>query len=133
MNRARRFAVRLALMLTAAAVCADEIDDFVREAMQKHYIPGVSLAVIKDGTLFKAAGYGLANLEHEIPVRPDTVFKIGSVSKQFIATGIMLLVQDGQIALDDHVSEFLTGTPESWQPITIRHLLTHTSGIVREA
>jgi CubicO group peptidase (beta-lactamase class C family) len=133
MNRADHVAVRLTLLLTAAVAGADEIDDFVREAMQKHHIPGVSLAVVKDGALVKAEGYGLANLEHEIPVRPDTVFKIGSVSKQFIATGIMLLVQDGRIALDDHVSAFLPDAPESWQTVTIRHLLTHTTGIVREA
>ena len=71
-------------------------------------------------------------MEHGIPARPDTVYKIGSVSKQFIATGIMLLVQDGKVAVDDKVSKYLEGTPSTWQAITLRHLLTHTSGLVRE-
>ncbi len=100
--------------------------------MQRQHIPAVSIAVIKDGSLIKAEGYGLADIEHGIPARPDTVFKIGSVSKQFIATGIMLLVQDGRVALDDKVSKYLAGTPGTWQAITLRHLLTHTSGLVRE-
>ena len=72
-------------------------------------------------------------MEHRVPARPDTVFKIGSVSKQFIATGIMLLVQDGKLAVGDKVSKYLAGTPATWEAITLRHLLTHTSGLVREA
>jgi D-alanyl-D-alanine carboxypeptidase len=64
---------------------------------------------------------------------PETIYKIGSVSKQFIATAIMLLVQDGRLKVDDPVSRYLEGTPPAWQPITIRHLLTHTGGIVRES
>ena len=109
------------------------IDDYVKSQMQRQHIPAVSIAVIKDGSLIKAEGYGLADMEHGIPARPDTVFKIGSVSKQFIAAGIMLLVQDGKIAVDDKVSKHLEGTPSTWQEITLRHLLTHTSGLVREA
>jgi D-alanyl-D-alanine carboxypeptidase len=71
-------------------------------------------------------------MEHGIPARSDTVYKIGSVSKQFLAAGIMVLVQDGKIAVNDKVSKHLEGTPAAWQEITLRHLLTHTSGLVRE-
>ena len=126
----------LAFVLLFAAgvpVRADKIDDYIKAQMERQHIPGLSLVVIKDQQIVKVAGYGLANVELNVPTTPETVFKIGSVSKQFIATGIMLLVQDGKIALDDNVSKFLDGTPETWKPITIRHLLTHTSGIVREA
>ncbi len=132
--RRKNFApfVVLVLLLQTAAVRADKVDDFVKAEMQKQRIPGLSLAVVKEGKILKAEGYGLANVEHKIPARPDTVFKIGSVSKQFIATGIMLLVQEGKISLDDKVGKYLDGTPESWSAITIRHLLTHTSGILRE-
>jgi CubicO group peptidase (beta-lactamase class C family) len=126
-------AVWVILILAASAVRADEIDDYIASAMQQRHIPAVSVAVIKDGSVVKAEGYGIADLEHDVPARPDTVFKIGSVSKQFIATGIMLLVQDGKLALDDKVTMFLSGAPEAWQAITVRHLLTHTSGLVREA
>ena len=72
-------------------------------------------------------------LELNVPARADTVYKIGSVSKQFISAGILLLAQEGKLSLDDPISKYLDGTPETWKPITIRHLLTHTSGIVREA
>jgi D-alanyl-D-alanine carboxypeptidase len=124
--------VVLLLALQTTAVRADKVDDFVKAEMQKQRVPGLSLAVVKEGKIIKAEGYGLANVEHKIPARPETVFKIGSVSKQFIATGIMLLVQEGKIGLDDKVGKYLDGTPESWNGITIRHFLTHTSGVVRE-
>jgi CubicO group peptidase (beta-lactamase class C family) len=124
----------LALLLTAAvAVRADNVDDFVKAEIQKQHIAGVSIAVIKDGKIVKAEGYGLANIELNVPAKPETVYKIGSVSKQFIASGIMLLVDEGRISLDDKISKFLDGTPETWKDINVRHLLTHTSGIVREA
>src|SRR5688572_2567697 len=100
--------------------------------MDEFHIPGLSLAVIKRGETVKVAGYGFADAGGKIPATPDTVYKIGSVSKQLIATGIMLLVQEGTLALDDPISKYLSGTPASWAPITIRHLLTHTSGLVRE-
>ena len=128
------FVVVLALCLAAhVAVQADSVDDFIRAQMQAGRIPGLSLVVIKDGKTIKTAGYGLADRKLQISARPETVYKIGSVSKQFVATGIMLLVQDGKLGLDDPVSTFLEGTPATWSRITIRHLLTHTSGIVREA
>jgi CubicO group peptidase (beta-lactamase class C family) len=131
-KRTALFAMAL-LIITAVAVRADNIDDFVKAEMQKQHVPGVSVAVIKDGKIIKAEGYGMANVELNVPARPDTVYKIGSVSKQFIASGIMLLIQEGKISLDDKISKFLEGTPDTWKEITVRHLLTHTSGIVREA
>ncbi|HEX5874818.1 MAG TPA: serine hydrolase domain-containing protein [Pyrinomonadaceae bacterium] len=126
------FALVLLLALSVAAQ-ADKVDDYVKAQMEKQHIPGVSLLVIKDDKIIKSQGYGLANVELNVPATADTVYKIGSVSKQFLATGIMLLVQDGKISLDDPVAKFLEGTPDTWKPITVRHLLTHTSGIVREA
>ncbi|MEW6131296.1 MAG: serine hydrolase domain-containing protein [Acidobacteriota bacterium] len=126
------FALILLFVATVAAQ-ADKVDDYVKAEMQKQRIPGIAIAVIKDGKVIKAEGYGLANVELNVPVRPETVFKIGSVSKQFIAAGILLLAQEGKLSLDDKISKFLEGTPDTWKEITVRHLLTHTSGIVREA
>ena len=116
----------------SAATARDSVDRFVAAEMARMHIPGVSLAVVRAGKIVKARGYGMADLEHEIPVTPQTVFKIGSVSKQFLATGIMLLVQDGRLTLDDPVAKHFPGTPESWRDITLRHFLTHTSGVLRE-
>src|SRR5262249_47949636 len=97
---ARLFTLVLLLGGTVA-VRADKIDDYVKAEMQKQHVPGLSLAVIKDGKIIKVEGYGLANVELNVSARPETVYKIGSVSKQFIATGIMLLMHEGRINLDD--------------------------------
>jgi D-alanyl-D-alanine carboxypeptidase len=125
--------IGLVLLACAASAQADQIDDIVAAQMKKQNLPGVAVAVLKDGKPIKVKGYGYANLETATPVTTGTVFEIGSVSKQFIATGIMLLVRAGKLGLDDPVRKFIPEAPESWQPITIRHLLTHTSGLVREA
>ena len=116
----------------SAAVQADAVDRFIAAEMERRHIPGVSLAVLRDGKEIKTQGYGVADLEHGIAVTPETVFKIGSVSKQFLATGIMLLAQDGRLTVDDPIAKHLDGVPESWRQITLRHFLTHTSGVVRE-
>src|SRR5882672_11377498 len=102
----------LVILLVAAVVAqADKVDDYVKAEMQRQHIPGTSIAVLKDGKIIKAEGYGLANVELNVPARPETVYKIGSVSKQLIATGIMLLMQEGKLSLDDKLSKFLEGTP----------------------
>jgi CubicO group peptidase (beta-lactamase class C family) len=115
-----------------AATTADAVDRFVTGEMATRHIPGVSIAVLRGGKLIKAQGYGVADLEHEVQVTPETVFKIGSVSKQFLATGIMLLAQDGRLSVDDPIGKHLDGVPETWRGITLRHFLTHTSGVLRE-
>ena len=106
----------------------DKVDEFVRAEMQKRKIPGVSLAVVKDGKPMIVKGYGLANVEHNVPVKPETIFQSGSVGKQFTAMAVMILVEEGKIALDEKISKYLGDVPASWKNITIRHLLTHTSG-----
>ena len=134
MKSSRRVLVALALIAAVAIpIRADDVDDWVRAQIKERHVPAASIAVIKNGALIKSGGYGIANLEHNIPAAPDTVYKIGSVSKQFIAAGVMLLVQDGKIAVDQPLSRYMAGTPDAWQAITIRHLLTHTSGLIREA
>lgn len=125
-------AILLALVVAVAAQ-TEQTDEFIKAEMQRQNIPGLSLAVVKDGKIIKAQGYGFADIRRKVLVEPDTIFRIASVSKQFIATGIMLLVQEGQLQLDEPINRFLVGAPAAWQGITIRHLLTHTSGLVREA
>ncbi|MGH9959420.1 MAG: serine hydrolase domain-containing protein [Pyrinomonadaceae bacterium] len=131
LSRVLATAVLLLLFLIPGAsqdIHSTKVDDFVKAEMQKQHIPGVSLAVVKDGKIVLAKGYGFANLEHQVPVKPETIFQSGSVGKQFTATAVMMLVEDGKIALDDKISKYLTPTPESWKDITVRHLLTHTAG-----
>jgi CubicO group peptidase (beta-lactamase class C family) len=97
--------------------------------MQKQRIPGVSLAVVKNGQVLLDRGYGLANVEHQVAVRPETVFQSGSVGKQFTATAVMMLVEEGKINLDEKISKYLGDMSDDWKNITVRHLLTHTSGL----
>jgi D-alanyl-D-alanine carboxypeptidase len=110
-------------------VRADMVDDYIRGQMEDHRIPGVALAVIQNGNTIKTAAYGLADLEENVPVSTNTVFEIGSITKQFTAAGILLLQQEGKLLVDDKINKYLESIPEWWTNITIRHLLTHTSGI----
>jgi CubicO group peptidase (beta-lactamase class C family) len=107
----------------------DRIDTFVRAEMARQKVPGVAIAIVKKGRVFAARGYGFANVEHHVPVGPDTIFQSGSLGKQFTATAVMLLVEQGKIGLEDPITKFFAGAPASWRAITVRHLLTHTSGI----
>ena len=119
----------LGCALVAAPVYSDEVDDFVRATMEEQKIPGISIAVVREGKPARVQGYGLANIELEVPVTPDTIFQSGSVGKQFTAAGILLLAEQGKLKLDDPLALHFPSAPASWHRITIRHLLTHTSGI----
>jgi CubicO group peptidase (beta-lactamase class C family) len=105
------------------------VDAFVAAEMREQRIPGLELAMLRDGKVVKAKGYGLANVELDVAVKPETVFQTGSVGKQFTATAVMMLVEEGKVGLDDKLSKYLAGTPEIWKEVTVRNLLTHTSGI----
>ena len=122
------------LLLTAVLTCvfdvrADEIDDYLQAQMVKNHLPGLSVAIVRNGKIIKLKGYGVANLEWEQPVTPDTVFQIASSTKPFTGTALMMLVEEGKISLDDKVTKYLPDAPPAWQNITIRHLATHSSGI----
>ncbi len=121
------------LALTAASFAQDavtaKVDDFIKTEMQRQKIPGVSLAVVKDGKPLIAKGYGFANLEHQVPVKSETIFQSGSVGKQFTAMAVMMLVEEGKINLDEKIGKYLGEVPETWKDITVRHLLSHTGGM----
>ena len=108
------------------------IDEYVKSEMENQRIPGLSLAVVQSGKLVLAKGYGKASLELDAPARTSTLYGLGSISKQFTATAIMLLVEERKIGLDDRVTNYFGWLPKEWGEITVRHLLTHTSGIRQE-
>jgi D-alanyl-D-alanine carboxypeptidase len=129
-----RMAIRLSVyffctVLVVGSAVGDEVDDYIKAQMEQHRIPGIALRIIQDGKVSKTATYGSANLELNVPVKAETVFEIGSITKQFTAAGILLLAQDGKLSVADPISKHLKNTPASWTNITIRHLLSHTSGI----
>jgi D-alanyl-D-alanine carboxypeptidase len=92
-------------------------------------IPGMSMAVAKDGEIVFVRGYGLADVEMDVVAAPETVYRIGSVTKQFTAAIIMRLVEAGEISLDDPITKYLPDYPVQGHHVTVRHLLNHTSGI----
>jgi len=91
--------------------------------------PGCVLSIMKDGSMLYQNGYGLANIEHNIPITPDTVFRIASTSKQFTAMSTIILAEEGKISLDDDIRKYLPEMPDYGKPITIQNLINHTSGI----
>ena len=111
---------------------ADTIDGRVDKLFanwDKPESPGCALAVIKDGSIIYKRGYGAADLDHDVPISPGTVFHVASVSKQFTAFAVLLLAQQGKLSLDDPVRKYITELRDFGTPITIRHLMHHTSGL----
>jgi CubicO group peptidase (beta-lactamase class C family) len=108
---------------------SQKVDEYVTAEMQREKIPGLSLGLMRDGKIIKVKGYGLANVELNVPVKPETIFQTGSVGKQFTATAVMMLVEEGKIGLDDKISKYFSEAPPAWKDITVRTLLNHTSGI----
>lgn len=130
MNRKLALAFFTIILISSAAFAqTDKIDDYVKSEMEKQKIPGLSIAVVKNGEIAKAAGYGFANVELKVAARPETIYQSGSVGKQFTSTLVMMLVEENKMSLDDHISKYIPDAPAIWKDITIRHLLTHTSGI----
>ncbi|HQZ94683.1 MAG TPA: serine hydrolase domain-containing protein [Pyrinomonadaceae bacterium] len=123
------FGCLLIFILCPVAALADKVDDYVRAQMTERHVPGAAFAVIIKGRVIKMKGYGMASVEFDAPVTVDTVFEIGSVSKQMTAAAILLLVEDGKVKLDERISACLPNTPYAWKDVTVRNLLTHSSGI----
>lgn len=125
-----RFRLCLSLVVvTSAALRGDTVDKFVQAEMKAHNIPGISIAVIKNGQLLKAQGYGLANVDLNARASAESVYQLASVTKQLTAAAIVLLAQEKRLHFDDKISSYFPDTPRDWSEITIRHLLTMTSGI----
>ena len=110
----------------------DSTDSIVKQMMDKQKIVGLSLAVIKNGQILTNKGYGLANVELNVPVTSESVIRLGSVSKQFFTTAIMKLVEEGKLTIEDSVHKYFPDAPETWRPIKIKNLMSHTSGLKRE-
>lgn len=118
------------LLITAVTVTrADATDDYVHRQMESKRIPGLSVAVIRDGHVVKEAAYGKASLELNVPTTLDTSYPLASMTKTFTAVAIMQLVQEGRISLDEPVAQILVQLPPQWSAVTIRHCLSHTSGL----
>jgi CubicO group peptidase (beta-lactamase class C family) len=104
------------------------VADYVKAEMERQHIPGLALLVTRDGKVVRSEGFGLANVELQVPVKPETIFQSGSVGKQFTATAVMMLVEAGKIGLNDPLTKYFLDAPPSWKNVTVRELLSHTGG-----
>ena len=140
MNISQVWVVMVLLALTTGTACAQaqgngggalpaRVDSAVEAQQKAQKVPGVSLAVCRDGKIVKATGYGLANVELGVPMRPETVLQTGSVGKQFTSMAVMMLFEEGKLGLDDKIAKYIPESPTAWRDVTVRELLTHTSGI----
>ena len=142
MIRCRHFAVVLTFLTLVLGCTAQEdphagvetgddnaIVDAVFASWDVPGSPGCALAVAQDGTLVYSRGYGYANLDYDIPITPQTVFDVASITKQFNAASLSMLALEGKLSLDDNVRKWLPELPEYERPITLRHMLHHTSGL----
>ena len=105
------------------------VDRYVTAEMESEHTPGLAVGIYSRGQILLAKGYGLANVELQVPVKPETIFQSGSVGKQFVSAAVMMLVEEGKVSLDDSVVKYFPNAPESWKPILIKNLLSHTSGL----
>jgi D-alanyl-D-alanine carboxypeptidase len=108
------------------------VDQLVERYRVGRKIPGIAVAVVRNGRVIKAQGYGTADLELGTPVTPAFRFGLGSISKQFTATAIMQLAEAGRLTVDDPVAKYVDSLPAHWSRLTLRQLLTHTSGLPEE-
>ncbi len=132
MRRIALLTLLLCLLVAASSLAQEQLTDKVDRVFAEWNAtssPGCALAVIKDGHIVYEHAYGMANLELSVAITPQSVFDIGSVSKQITATSILLLQQDGKLSLDDDMRKYLPEIPDYGSKITIRHLLHHTSGL----
>jgi CubicO group peptidase (beta-lactamase class C family) len=121
--------IALPLLLMAGIPQSDAVDRIIRAEMAKSKIPGVAVAILRNGKPVKMKGYGYANMEHKVPVKPETIFQSGSVGKQFTSTLAMILVKEGKLSLDDEIVKYLPEGKGKWEGIKVRHLMSHTSGL----
>lgn len=125
-------ATSAALTLSPSSTSADvydEIATLAESSRQELGSPGLSIAVARDGELAWSGGFGLADVENDVPARANTVYRIASISKPLAATAIMQLVEKGKVSLDDHITKYVPSFPNRDLGLTLRHLMSHTSGI----
>lgn len=117
------------ITFSAFSVKADIVDDWVRAEMQKRNIPGLQLAIIQNNKITKTASYGSANLEDDIAVDNRTLFSINSITKAFVGVAIMQLAEQNKLDLNKPIAEYLPELPAPWHHVSIRQLMSHTSGL----
>jgi len=115
-----------------APALPDTVDRFIRAELARQHIPGMSVAILRGDSILLAHGYGFTNVEHHTPATDSTVYSVGSLTKPLTSVAIVLLSQQGKLKLDDPITKYLPAGKKVWPGVTIRHLLTHTSGVPQD-
>lgn len=131
MKRSLLFLIILFLQYSIAN-SQDEAHRIIKESMEAKNIPGIAFLIARDGKILKEGYYGKANLELDVDISENSVFAIASMTKTYTAAAILLLVERGKLRLDDSVRKYIPEAPDSWEAITIKHLLTHSSGLIED-
>ncbi|HZA98455.1 MAG TPA: serine hydrolase domain-containing protein, partial [Gemmatimonadales bacterium] len=113
----------------SAQVPLDSVVRYVTAEMQRQKIPGLSVAIVRGDSILLARGFGFANLEHRVPASDSTVYQSGSLGKQFTATAVGMLAQQGRLSVEERITRWFPEGRGTWDSVTVRHLLTHTSGV----
>lgn len=130
---AAMLAVFLTTLITASGQDRKrQVDNLIKAEMAKLHIPGAAVAVLRNGKIELLKGYGLGNIERKIPVTPNTMFQIASTTKPFTAICVMMLIEEGKVSLDEKAMKYLPWLPAIYSEVTVRQLLTHTSGVNRD-
>jgi D-alanyl-D-alanine carboxypeptidase len=126
--------ILLALLLyfTTALAQADKTTDYIKAELAKRHIPGAAVAVIRNHKVILQQGFGMANIEQNIPVTATTAYQLASTTKPFTAMAIMMLVEGGKVSLDEKAATYLSWLPQIYREVTVKQLLTHTSGVNRD-
>jgi CubicO group peptidase (beta-lactamase class C family) len=114
---------------TASESTAEAVDAFVEKTLAAQSLAGASVAVISNGKIVLAKGYGFSDLEKKTRATEQTIYQLGSITKPFTAMATLMLMEEGRLTLEARVNDLLPGMPEAWSGVTVRHLLSHTSGI----
>lgn len=132
MNQPTKIALSLFFLIGLKAISfaqTAQVEAIIQREMKERRIPGLQIAVVQKGKIVFSKSYGIANLQYSVPVTPKSIFQINSCTKAFTGVAIMQLVEEGKIDIEAPVSRYLDGLPEPWQPIKLRQLLTHVSGL----
>lgn len=132
MNPQLAFLIVPALLLHAVTEQPARLDEAIRKKMAELHVAGTSIAVVRNGKVVLAKGHGLASVEQSVPATPETKYQIASTTKPFTAMAIMMLVEGGKVSLDEKAARYLPQLPAKYSEVTLRQLLTQTSGVNRD-
>jgi CubicO group peptidase (beta-lactamase class C family) len=129
--RLRLLTFALSLWTMVPVASADELDRAIEAEMARQQVPGLTLAVVRQGRIVRLGAHGFGDLEWRARATPDTRFEIASISKMFTGAAVRILMDEGRLDLETPIQRYFDGLPDSWAGMKVRHLLTMSTGLPR--